>query len=44
MNCEGCKYEDFRGDEWPCCDCSRIEREDMYEPAEDEDDEDGEGE
>ena len=37
MNCEGCQYEDFGGGEWPCCDCSRFEREDMYEPIEDDD-------
>ena len=36
VNCEGRLYEDLRGDEWPCCDCSRIEREDMFEPIEEE--------
>lgn len=36
VSCKGCLYEDLRGDEWPCCDCSRIEREDMFEPIEDE--------
>ena len=42
MNCEGCRYEDFKGDEWPCYDCSRIEREDMFEPGYDDDDDDEE--
>lgn len=32
MGCKGCEYEEFNGGEWPCCDCSRISREDMYEP------------
>ena len=41
MYCDGCKYQELGGDKWPCCDCSRIEhfREDMYEPIEDEDEE-----
>lgn len=34
--CKGCVYEEYSGDEWPCCDCSRIEREDMYEPKREE--------
>ena len=36
MDCEGCRYEDFKGDEWPCCDCSRIDRDDMFEPKEED--------
>ena len=41
MYCDGCKYQELGGDKWPCCDCSRIEhfREYMYEPIEDEDEE-----
>lgn len=35
MNCGGCKYELYGGD-WPCCDCNRIERDDMYEPREED--------
>lgn len=34
MDCEGCKYESCKANEWPCCECSRMERADMYEPAE----------
>ena len=37
MNCEGCKWEDLKCNEWPCCNCSRLERVDMYEEAGDED-------
>lgn len=33
---EGCKCQEFSGGEYPCCDCSRIEREDMYESEEEE--------
>lgn len=35
-DCEGCKWQEFSGGEYPCCDCSRIEREDMYELEEEE--------
>lgn len=31
MSCSGCMYVYFRADEWPCCDCIRVERTDMYE-------------
>lgn len=41
MNCEGCKYENFGGREWPCCACSRLERGDMYEPIEDDEEKEG---
>lgn len=30
-SCEGCKYENWSGYDWPCTDCNRIERDDMYE-------------
>lgn len=36
MNCGGCKYELYVGGDWPCCDCNRIERDDMYEPREED--------
>lgn len=34
--CSGCAYEDVNDDEYPCCYCNRISREDMYEPKEDD--------
>lgn len=34
MDCEGCAYEGNASDEYPCCDCDRLERSDRYEPAE----------
>lgn len=36
MNCEVCSYELYDGGDWPCCDCNRIERDDMYEPREED--------
>ena len=41
MGCDGCKYQDCDGYDWPCADCNRIDywREDMYEPEDEDDDE-----
>lgn len=36
MNCGGCKYELYDGGDWPCCDCNSIERDDIYEPREED--------
>ena len=38
MSCSGCMYVNFRADEWPCCDCIRIERTDMYEESDQQND------
>ena len=41
MRCDGCKWKELSGYDFPCCDCSRIEREDLYEDDAEEDYGDG---
>ena len=36
MICDSCIYSDVRHDEYPCNECSRLERVDFYEPKEQE--------
>lgn len=38
-DCEGCKWEDLKTNEWPCCNCARVNRNDMYEEKDDEQEE-----